>query len=255
MRKETMRSFGNILVDIDSTASAHPELEAATRVARRSGSRLRVVDAAPRAATVLVREAERFGHDLVVRSHARDLVGRSGSINLHLFRHSPSAVWAVGPGPLRENPRIVAAVDASSPDSVTQILNRKAIEMALQLARAAGGSVIVLQAWRPVAEKQLSVYATEEEFALSVDEAHCRAGNDLALLVDSFGDRLAGVRVELRKGLPEEVIPAFVVAEGVDIVVAGARGETGIWHRLFGSTAERLLHATPCSVVAVKPGT
>jgi universal stress protein E len=281
-----MRPIASILVDIDADAAAHPELEAAARVARRSGARLRVVDAAASAGVnpaivpprrvvrfgyggsrtvespaphgspeeVLVHEVERFGHDLAVRSQARDIVGRSGSINLHLFRHCPCAVWAVGVGGVREQPRIVAAVDASDPDPVTQALNLQAIEMALLLAGLEGGPVTVLQAWRPFAEKKLSVRATEAEFDWSLQETHRRAGDDLSRLVNSFEPRLAKARIELRKGFAEEVIPAFVVAEGIDIVVTGTRGETGIWHRLFGSTAERLLQSAPCSVIAVKPG-
>ena len=57
----------------------------------------------------------------------------------------------------------------------------------------------------------------------------------------------------MRRGAAEEVIPSFVVAEGIDIVVTGARGETGIWPLLFRSTAERPLQATPCSLIAIKP--
>jgi universal stress protein E len=282
-----MRPFTNILVDIDADAAAHPELEAAARVARRCGARLRVVDAAASAGVtpavaaprrvarfgyggertvespnlsgppeeVLVNEVEHSGHDLVVRSQARDLVGRPGGINLHLFRHCPCPVWAVGAGGVREHPRIVAAVDASDVDPVTQALNVQAIGMALLLAGLEDGTVTVLQAWRPFAEKKLSVRATEAEFELSLADAQRRAGDDLARLVHPFGARLAGARIELRKGHPEDVIPEFVVGEGIDIVVTGTRGETGIWHRLFGSTAQRLLQSAPCSVVAVKSGT
>jgi nucleotide-binding universal stress UspA family protein len=279
-----MRPFANILVDIDADAAAHPELETAARVARQCGARLRVIDAAASAGArlgmgvprrvarfgyggettiespdlagspeeALVREVERSGHDLVVRSQARDLVGRSAGINLHLFRHCPCPVWAVGAGGVREQPRIVAAVDASDADPVTQALNVQAVEMALLLAGLEDGSVIVLQAWRPFAEKKLSVRATEAEFDWSLQETHRRAADDLARLVNSFGPRFAGARIELRKGFAEDVIPEFVVAEGIDIVVTGTRGETGLWHRLFGSTAQRLLESAPCSVIAVK---
>jgi universal stress protein E len=287
-----MKPFTNILVDIDARASAQPALEVGVRIARRSRAQLSVVDvttpavrrwsmgaggrypslqgkplpssmgalreAATRVrilqspAEALVEEAAR-GHDLLIRSHSRDFVARGadGGVNVHLFRHSPCSIWALGPGALPKHPRIVAAVDPSSIDPVTETLNQKAIEVALHLAELEAGSVAILHAWRAVAEKQLYTHSLPA-FDAAVVTAELRADQDLRRLVSSFDRPLVGVRTELRKGDPEEVIPDFVVAEGIDIVVAGARSGRGVWQRLFGSTAERLLQASPCSVVAVK---
>jgi universal stress protein E len=282
--------FTNILVDIDAKASAQPALEAGVRMARRCGAQLRVVDVTTRAvrrwtltsggreplapsmealrvaaaeavlsespAEALVKEAARGGHDLLIRSQARDLVARGteSGVNLHLFRYCPCPVWALGPGPLPERPRIVAAVDPSAIEPEAEALSRKAIAMALQLAELEDGSVTILHAWRPVAEKQLYTRSTAAEFGATVITAESRAHEELDRLTGSFGRRLGDARIELRKGEPEEAIPEFVVAEGIDIVVAGARSDGGVWQRLFGSTAERLLAATPCSVVAVNEG-
>jgi nucleotide-binding universal stress UspA family protein len=72
-------------------------------------------------------------------------------------------------------------------------------------------------------------------------------------LVQSFGDPLRSARVELRKGEPEDIIPRFVVAEGVDLVVLGTVARTGIAGLIIGNTAERLLQRLVCSVFAIKP--
>ena len=53
--------------------------------------------------------------------------------------------------------------------------------------------------------------------------------------------------------LPEEVIPEFVVAEGVDILVMGTVARGGIPGLLIGNTAERVLRKITCSVLAIKP--
>jgi len=262
-----MHAFTNILVDLDAGAPAQPALEVARRISRRSGARVRTVDVASAVAMrrrrpagevfstslagALVGEVERFGHDLVIRSHGRDLAARS-DVTVQLFRYCPCPVWALGPAPLPARPKIVAAVNASEADPVNHPLNRRAIEVALLLASLDGGSVSILQAWRPIAEKQLYVHTTRGEFDLSLVRAEERARRDVAELVGSFGSRLSRARVELRRGRPEEVIPGFVVAEGVDIVIAGARGGRGVWQQLFGSTAERLLESTRCSLIVVK---
>ncbi|MGK0188457.1 MAG: nucleotide-binding universal stress UspA family protein, partial [Verrucomicrobiales bacterium] len=38
-----------------------------------------------------------------------------------------------------------------------------------------------------------------------------------------------------------------------DLVVLGTRGRTGFKSLLMGTTAEKLIHETPCSALAVKP--
>ena len=45
----------------------------------------------------------------------------------------------------------------------------------------------------------------------------------------------------------------FVVAHGIDLVVMGTVGRSGISGMLIGNTAERVLRKLPCSVLAVKP--
>ena len=86
-----------------------------------------------------------------------------------------------------------------------------------------------------------------------LDDTRRRAKKNLVRLAESFGNRLAGTQLELRRGSLKEVLPEFVVAEGIDIVVVGTMGRTGILRQLRGNTAEQLLDRLPCSVVAVKP--
>ena len=69
-----------------------------------------------RPATALIREVLRSGHDLVVRSHARDWVARGprsyGAIDMELLRQCPCPVMVVGPGAPAARPRILGAVHA-----------------------------------------------------------------------------------------------------------------------------------------------
>lgn len=58
---------------------------------------------------------------------------------------------------------------------------------------------------------------------------------------------------EHRRGEPEDVIPEFVVAHGIDLVIMGTVARSGIAGLLVGNTAERVLRKLPCSVLAVKP--
>jgi nucleotide-binding universal stress UspA family protein len=89
--------------------------------------------------------------------------------------------------------------------------------------------------------------------ATSVNAASDDAKGALDALVRSFGERLQSARVELRKGSPEELIPRFVVSEGIDLVVMGTVARTGIAGLVIGNTAERLLQRLPCSVFTIEP--
>jgi universal stress protein E len=111
----------------------------------------------------------------------------------------------------------------------------------------------LLQAWRPFAERSILNQNSHEEFSSYLAAAERRAAESLNKLKDSFGEDLARVHLHLRRGGLEEVIPEFVVAHGVDLVVLGTVARTGIAGLLIGNTAERLLQRLPCSVLAVKP--
>jgi hypothetical protein len=148
-------------------------------------------------AAALIEDVVRFGHDLVVRAHTRDLVARGPKplreVDIELFRGCPCPVWAVGPGAKPQSPTIVCAVDACSQDSVTRSLNTKIVDLALLLARLQEGSVVLLHAWRPVGEEHVYSYSTDDAFAAHLDDTRNLSKQCLARFAESFGQQLAGV--------------------------------------------------------------
>jgi nucleotide-binding universal stress UspA family protein len=111
----------------------------------------------------------------------------------------------------------------------------------------------LMHAWAPYAEGMVRRHAAGADFDAYVESARRRAEDDLARLTASFGDRLAGVEATTVRDTPEDTIPEFVVAHGIDLVVMGTVGRSGISGMLIGNTAERVLRTLPCSVLAVKP--
>jgi universal stress protein E len=97
----------------------------------------------------IIREALAGGHDLVIAT-ARGKDGHGltyfGSTVRKLLRYCPVPVWVVPPGPARFR-KILAAVDAYSPDEEHGVLNGKVIDLALSLAEIDDAQVRVLQAW------------------------------------------------------------------------------------------------------------
>jgi len=66
--------------------------------------------------------------------------------------------------------------------------------------------------------------------------------------------RSEGIEVEehISPRLPGESIALFARELGVDLVVMGTRGLSGIKHALLGSVAERALREAPCPVWVVR---
>jgi universal stress protein E len=206
-----------------------------------------------RPAQAIIDETVKGDFDLVVRSHARDLAAEPrtlGAIDMQLFRSCPSTVWAVGPGAQQAPRKVVAAIHANPGDDEEQQLNARIIAAAAEMAPADG--LIVFQAWDAFAADMLRSRYSDEEFTGYVKAAADAARSDVDAFLKTV-DLPKGTRTELREGMPEEVLPAYVVSEGIDLVVMGTIARTGIAGLIMGNTAERLLQRLTCSVMAVKP--
>jgi nucleotide-binding universal stress UspA family protein len=209
-----------------------------------------------RPATALIQEVLRHGHDLLVRSRARDLVARPkrfGAVDMELLRGCPCPVLAVAPGAPPEKPRVVGAVQASAETAAERALNATIAEWAMSMAAWLGGAPTLLHAWAPFAEGLVRSHASDADFLAYVDAARRQAEEALATLTRPFRDRLSPDQIVLRRGAPEDVIPEYAVSHGADLVVIGTVGRAGVAGLFIGNTAERVLHKLPCSVLAVKP--
>jgi nucleotide-binding universal stress UspA family protein len=87
---------------------------------------------------------------------------------------------------------------------------------------------------------------TMRHFALSAAETHLR---DIA-------ERLArdGVTAEVfvRMGKPVDEINQFAAEHGVDVIVMGTHGRTGIRHLLAGSVTERIVRTSTVPVMTIR---
>jgi universal stress protein E len=209
-----------------------------------------------RPAEALVHEVLVRGHDLVVRAHIRDLGGAAkpfGAVDMELLRQCPCPVWLVGPTGRSHPRRILAAVHANPDDPVEQRLNGRILDLALDLAHDEHARLTVLQAWEAFGESTIRGYMSRADAARFVAEAHRVASDDFGAFVTTFGDRLGGCVLALEKGEPQDVVPDYAVAHGVDLVVMGTVARTGIAGLVMGNTAERVLQRLRGSVLAVKP--
>jgi universal stress protein E len=210
-----------------------------------------------RAGTALTEEVVRSGHDLLIRSHGRDLGEEPrpfGAIDMELLRSCPCPVWLVGPrGPRSGRLHILAAVHGNPDDPVEQALNASIVEWALTLQVLAEADLTVLQAWLPFGASLLRSRIPPDEFRAFMDEGRRNERAALSTVVEPFGDRLRNVPVELVDGEPDRAIVRYVDTHDIDLVVMGTVARSGITGLVMGNTAERVLQRLRGSVLAVKP--
>ncbi len=128
-----------------------------------------------------------------------------------------------------------------------------AMEVAADLARRCGASLVLLHAY-PIPGYTFpdgSVVASPRMMQELADQAqkHLEEWRVEA-------EQLVGaprVRAEKAVGEPAAEIVSFARSAGVDLLVLGTHGRTGLQHALLGSIAERVVRKAHCPVLSVRP--
>ncbi len=131
--------------------------------------------------------------------------------------------------------------------------SRAAMEVAADLARRFGADLLLLHAY-PIPGYTFpdgSVVASPKMMQDLADQAqrHLDAWREDA-------ERVVGaarVTTEKAVGEPASEIVSFAQARGVDLLVLGTHGRTGLEHALMGSIAERVVRKARCPVLTVRP--
>lgn len=207
----------------------------------------------------VIREVMRGGYDLVMKdSESRGRLKSMfslGSNDMHLLRKCPCPVWVVRPSRRVKFTRILAAVDPDPFNEERDGLNLKIMELAVSIARSENAKLIIVHAWGLASESLMRARSlvSETDIEAYLNETHVMHRKRLKELVSRFD--LAGIEYEthLLKGEAWKIIPELEKATKADLVVMGTVGRTGLQGLIMGNTAEGILNAISCSVLAVKP--
>ena len=203
----------------------------------------------------LIRQVDAHGHDLVVRAHQRDRARhQSGEtpVDIELFRRCPAPVLAVGAGNLVYPPKIAVAVNVHPTDSARQGEAAALVGLGLMVATTLRGSLSLVHAWQPPGDRRAALHMSEADYSEYLASTRSDAVREIATLADACDGHSLTRRLTIRHGAPADVIPAFVVSEGIDLLIVGTAGRTGLARLLQGNTAEQVLERVACSVLAIK---
>ena len=129
----------------------------------------------------------------------------------------------------------------------------KAVEEAIELARAVGASIELVSAFEPVPAERLHASAGEVPRDLQW-MVNPRADVEATLREAAAAVEAAGVpvRTYAREGDPADAILDVAEETNADLIVVGNKGMTGARRFLLGSVPNKVSHHAPCNVMIVR---
>ncbi len=201
----------------------------------------------------IIRQVQRGGHDLVmvgVRDSSRRGQHHIGNTAKKLLRRCPAPVWVSRPDSYDRPLYILVASDVR-PVSDT------ALGLAVSLGKVTGAIVHVLHAIDyPVYHLWLTNLPDEvgrDYHRLEVAHAESALRDQLERTEHHALSQPVRVHIADKTGGADEAILECIRENDIDLLVMGTQGRAGAPGVMIGDTAERVLAAVSCSVLAVKP--
>ena len=121
----------------------------------------------------------------------------------------------------------------------------EAVELAEKFSARVTLYHVVSRFFPPVGELDYTLNRLEARLQDAAEE-------QLRELAASIAPR-ADVDFGMQTGVPWECIINRAARNGVDLIVMGTHGRSGLKHLWIGSVAERVVQHAPCSVLVVRP--
>jgi len=206
----------------------------------------------------LIEYAEHHDIDCIVVDSHYQSVNPSEAMDStvkHLMRKSRKPVWSISSNQPKTIRRILAAVNVIAETPEGHDLNQDIVSCASQLAASFGCELALFHAWQLYGESYLRShmhYAESDIAEHALAEKTLRKQRIQALIQNHTNEKI-NTSIQLVKGHPDSTIPIFVRENSIDLVIMGTVCRSGIPGFFIGNTAETMLEALDCSIIAIKP--
>lgn len=226
------------------------EAEVSVRVEVKSGDLPFAID--------IIRYILRDGHDLIIKEAEPREGGKGfGSTDMTLLRKCPCPVWLARPiVRSRKEMRVAVAISPESRDEAESDLSIRLLRLARSLADTGSGELDIIccsdYAFEQYLRRNSRVRVPEETILSAVQQVQTQHQASLGRLIQSSG--IGGTyHIRYLRGQAEKAIPNFIGINAVDLLVMGTVARSGILGFFIGNTAENIMAALGCSLVALKP--
>lgn len=208
----------------------------------------------------VIRYALKHNNDLVIKQ-AESLSPKGTqkgfkSMDMGLLRKCPCMVWIYKTAIQQSKPKFLIAVDPRNEEQAGYDLNVKLLKNGKGMADSLGGSFEVISCWHLEHENFLrdSAFAKMDKDKVDalVDQEREQHFEALTTMMEEAGVEEIDRIVHLQ-GKPEEMIPAYIDENEIDVLVMGTVARTGIPGFIVGNTAENILQNVTCDMMADKP--
>ena len=214
----------------------------------------------------IIKEAIRGTHDLVIKAASGNKTFKDhlfGNIAVKLLRKCPCPVLIIKPSEGVSFQKILAPVDVETigkettkTDEHGNFIYRKVMDISIAMARMENSHLDIFHCWFLPGETLLASGRTRiapdklNRMKMLAEKIHTQRISTLAEEYD-----LSDIHhsVVVRKGDPGHMIVDYADKNGVDLIVMGTIGRSGLSGLLIGSTAEEVIDQVNCSVLTIKP--
>ncbi len=197
--------------------------------------------------------------DLVIKSsEPLDAQQHSGfkSLDMHLLRKCPCAVWIHRDFHTDKNPQILVAIDPLSDRPEGHDLSIKLLQLSYAVNAMLNGTIHVISCWHFEHESFLkhSAFGKTDAETLTklLDDTRLAHKESIDALFEESKIEKPGSLI-LKKGKANEEIPEYIETHKIDMVVMGTVARNGIPGFIIGNTAENILQQLTCGMLALKP--
>jgi nucleotide-binding universal stress UspA family protein len=182
------------------------------------------------------------------------------AMDMDLLRKCPCPVWLSQSSSQSSTPpsciQIAVAVDPDGSSEAEHDLAVVLLQLSKSIADHYGTQLRIVSCWDfPFGEFLYGhpfARIPQEEIARAAFEVEKHHKSQLDTLIHKAGIE-GNFSVVHRRGVPEKVIPVFVKDNEIDLLVMGTLARTGIPGFIMGNTAENIVQALRCSLLALKP--
>ena len=203
----------------------------------------------------IVKKAHELNCDLVIKECSyqpslKYLISKP--LDWSLLRTCPQPLWLTHSRNSTFGGSIAAAVDPNPEDTVAQTLNRQLIETASKLSEINKKNLSILHS-HCTATQEVILATGESMFDYRTFSEQARENRERLFnqLLSEFSQLT--FESHLLEGEPDWAIPAYLKEHQTSLLVMGTSNKTGLKRALMGNTAESILAAIECDILALKP--
>ena len=168
-----------------------------------------------------------------------------GSVTAKVIGHSPCNVLVVPRAARLEFRKILIATDGSK-------YSNAAASEAVAIAKRCGASLIAASVVPYESISPLGIVHSEMQWELIIEESRKAAESNIKNVKEIAEKEDVKIEELILEGRPYEAIINAAKEKGVDLIVVGSHGRTGLDRLLMGSVTERIIGHADCAVLVVK---